>query len=481
MKNSPAGVFRAFDATELSRALSAKELSVSEAIDHHLSTLESFAHLNAVVAARDPEALSREVALAQEMIDRGTGSVLTGIPITVKDTVAVAGLPLSAGSRLLLEHRSNLDAGVVKRVREAGGLVLGKTNCPEFGFGIGCSNDLFGPTLNPIAENLSPGGSSGGEAASVAAGISLLGIGTDYGGSLRWPAQCTGILSIRPTPGRLPARGQLLGSGLSGTDGNSRFRDASLQAQLQVPGFLARSVADLESALFATATSSERVGKLPPGNFELRSIPIGWSDGANIGAISHEVQTMMADLAALLNQDKFAITYVPDAFGGARQAFDELRSYEDLADLRRLARGREEEPTAVVRALIDSPRPPMQSFDDATRKAREKRSEGLGQLDATPLFLLPVAGCAAVGFDEKATIDGVSYQGFELMAHCRAISLLAVPVVSIPAARTRSGLPLSVQVIAPPFQEHLALAMARRIESLGGGWQMAAHRGPIPP
>ena len=175
------------------------------------------------------------------------------------------------------------------------------------------------------------------------------------------------------------------------------------------------------------------------------------------------------------------MTYVPDAFAGARQAFDELRSYEDLADLRRLAQGREEELTAVARALIDSWRPPRQSFADATRKAQQASSRGLGQLDATPLFLLPVAGCAAVGFDEKATIDGVSYRGFELMAHCRAISLLAAPVVSIPVARTRSGLPLSVQVVAPPFQEHLALAMAKRIESLGGGWQMATHWRPIPP
>ena len=465
-----------WDATALTAAFRSKVLSVGEALEEHLARLDEFSDLNAIVARQDPKVLIKEAALAQASYRHGSASVLEGVPMTVKDIIAVAGLPLSAGSKLLKSHRASCDAAVVSQMRQGGALVMGKSNCPEFGFGIGCSNDLFGTTSNPLDKNLSPGGSSGGEAANVAAGISLVGIGTDYGGSLRWPAQCTGILAIRPTPGRLSGNGQLIGEGADGLDGNATFPGNSLQGETQVPGFLARSVSDLEKALF----EAQRLVRKPamigykPGTsseIELEAVSIGWSEGENIGIVGEDVATMMGELANSLASDRLGLVHAPDAFAGAREAFDDLRSYEDLSDLRELARSREHELTPAMRNIVQNPPRSREPFTQAKSLARRKRADGLAQLRATPLFLLPVAGSAAVGHDETATINGVKVGGFELMAHCRAISLLGAPVVSIPAGKSKDGMPLSVQVIAPPFAEDLALALARRIESLLGGWQ----------
>ena len=467
-----------WDATALTAALRSKVLSVGEALDEHLSRLDRFSDLNAIVARQDPKILSEEAELAQARYNRSSASVLEGVPMTVKDTIAVAGLPLSAGSKLLKSHRASWDAAVVSQMRQGGALVIGKSNCPEFGFGIGCSNDLFGTTSNPLDKCLSPGGSSGGEAASVAAGISLVGIGTDYGGSLRWPAQCTGILALRPTPGRLRGNGQLIGEGAHGLDGNATFPNNSLQGEIQVPGFLARSVSDLEKALFEaqrlvrkSATTSYQPGT--SSEIELEAVSIGWSDGANIGLVGDDVAMMMGGLADSLVNDRLKLFHVPDAFSGAREAFDELRSFEELADLRNLAHSQESELTPAMRNIVQNPPRSREYFAQAQALARRRRADGLVQLRSTPLFLLPVAGSGAIGHDETATIKGAKVGGFELMAHCRAISLLAVPVVSIPAGKSKDGMPLSVQVIAPPFAEYLALALAQRIESLMGGWQKA--------
>src|SRR5204863_3729429 len=168
---------------------------------------------------------------------------------TVKDIIAAAGVRTTAGSRVLDAFVPRLDAAAVGRLRRAGAVLIGKTNCPEWGMFPYTRNERFGETNNPLGP-VTVGGSSGGEAAAVAAGASALGMGTDFGGSVRWPAHCTGLLGLRPTAGRNPGTGQLPTVSL---DEPLVPNEITLQGRAQLIGPLARTVDDVERALHVMA------------------------------------------------------------------------------------------------------------------------------------------------------------------------------------------------------------------------------------
>jgi amidase len=454
----------------------------ADVVEATLETLEREAPLRSVVAARPADELRADAAAAQARLDEGDPSPLLGIPFTVKDVIAAAGLPLTAGSRVLAQHRATRDAAAVARLRRGGALLVGKTNCPEFAFGIGCANDLYGATVNPWGAHLSPGGSSGGEAVAVAVGISALGLGTDFGGSIRWPAQCAGVLGLRPTPGRIPRTGQIVGMGPGGLDGGALYDPGSLQGLAQVPALLARSVAGLEVALAVASgpdgldPAAAPVPLRPSDGVDLTAVTIGVCDGSRIGPVRDDVMAAVSELADDLSAAGLRVVATPDAFAGALEAYNLVRAFDDLADLRRLVAGHGEELTAGLRAILAAPEPDRADRSSAWEGALEARRAGLAQLEATPLVVLPVAPGPATGHDETLQVGGRRLAGFELMAQCRAVSLLGAPALSIPVARSSDGLPLSVQIVGPPWAEHLVLALGRFIEQRGGGWQPLPNR-----
>ena len=420
--------------------------------------------------------LDTAIADARRQLDRGDTAPLLGVPITVKDIIAVAGAPLTAGSRVLADHRAEIDAPVVARLRQAGAIVVGKTNTPEFAFGIGTANELHGATQNPWGAELSPGGSSGGEAVAVALRLSTIGVGTDFGGSIRWPAQSVGVLGLRPTPGRVPRTGALLGVGARGLDGQSTLAPDSLQGLVQATGFLARSVADLELALAVTCGPDGRDLLAAPvpllcADVDLGGIDIAVSDGSGIGPVRDDVAAALDGLGRDLAAAGLRVTPLPNVFAGCREAYDGLRAYDDLADLRRLVAGREASLTAGLRRILGGARPDPALRSAAWEAALAARAGGQASLKTFPLVVLPVAPGPATGHDETMLVDGRLLEGFELMAHCRAVSLLGAPALSIPIARSTEGLPLSVQIVGAPWCEHQVFALARHIEQLRGGWQ----------
>jgi len=463
-------------ATTLAGALRTGVISVREAVAAHLERIDGAAGYRAVVSHRDLDELADEIDAAQGRLDEGDEAPLVGVPFTVKDIIAVAGLPLTAGSRLLADHRARVDASVVARLRAAGAIPIAKTNCPEFAFGIGTANDLHGATLSPWGTDRSPGGSSGGEAVAVALGLSAFGIGTDFGGSVRWPAQSLGVLGLRPTPGRVPRTGQLVGVGPTGIDGRAVLAPASLQGLVQTPGLLARSVDDLEMVLRVAAGPDPRDILAAPvllsaEAVDLGAIDIAVCDGRCIGAVRDDVVAAVEDLGRDLQAEGLRVRFVSSLFEGARASYDRLRSYDDLSDLRRLVEGRGKDLTAGLRAILEAAAPPVEGRSEAWERAIGARAAGLSELATTPLVVLPVASGPATGHDETMQVGDRLLRGFDVMALCRAVSLLGVPALSIPISRSTEGLPLSVQVLGPPWAEHLVLALGRRIEQLRGGWQ----------
>ena len=223
---------------ELSAQIRSGEISPRELIEQRLARIEKVQpKLNAFVYV-DADGARREAQAAEQGLLRGDATgPLHGIPVTVKSCIDVAGWPCAAGSLLRKDHRPGSNAMLVSRLREAGAILLGNTNTPEFLMAYETDNLVSGKTSNPWNTEFSSGGSSGGEAAAIAAGCSAGGIGSDGGGSIRVPAHFCGICGLKPTPGRIPSSGHY-------PAGNSAF------GWLGVVGPMARTVGDLK-ILFA--------------------------------------------------------------------------------------------------------------------------------------------------------------------------------------------------------------------------------------
>ena len=194
-------------AVEWLRRLERRELSARELTEHVLRRLDAAdERLNAIVARDDDAAIAASVR-ADAARRRGERRALLGLPVTVKDSLATAGLRTSSGSAARATHVPDADATAVRRLREAGAVVVAKTNVPEYTWSYETDNVLHGRTVHPLAPERTPGGSSGGEAALLGADASVAGIGTDGGGSIRVPSHYCGIVGLRPTAGLVPETG----------------------------------------------------------------------------------------------------------------------------------------------------------------------------------------------------------------------------------------------------------------------------------
>ncbi|MGS2810460.1 amidase [Nocardia sp. MW-W600-9] len=390
---------------------------------------------------------------------------LAGVPISVKDVIAVAGLPATAASTAFADSVATVTSPVVQRLLDADAVLIGKTNCPEFAFGATCVSPLAGITGNPRYPELSPGGSSGGEAAAVAAGISALGVGTDFGGSLRWPAQCVGIAALRPTAGLLAPHGQLPGAhGDMGRDPDAA--PTGMQGRLQTIGPLARSVRDLALAfdLMTSGTDAHAGWPAWTGRGRLR---VAWDDGAALGPVRAEFVHVLGELVSAVSADGHRVTRVPRLFADCLPAYNQLRSVEPMLDHAAAIGGVADLITTANRRTIeDTLRSAPADIAHAVRAAEAARSAALTIFADHDIVLLPVAGGPACDVEGRLDIDGRVLEGWELMGQCRAVSLTGAPVVSLPVGLTAAGLPLSVQVIAAPGRDRWALAFAAELERL---------------
>ncbi len=407
-------------------------------------------------------------ARVDEAAGDGADLPLAGVPFTVKDVIAAAGVRMTAGTPFLKDFVPSIDATAVRRLRDAGAILLGKTNCPEFAMFGYTKNSLFGVTRNPVGP-VTVGGSSGGEAAAIAAQCSALGLGTDFGGSVRWPAFCTGILALRPTAGRVPATGQLPAPSL---DEPLIPNEITLQGRVQVIGVLARAVEDLELALHVIAG---------PDGFDPLAVPVPlpWSregpvrsaavwEGPASPSVRADVRAVVRDAAAALEGRGLAIADEPPGMlERAVTLYSELRETDRLQDVRRLVQGREDEVGEDVRASIAAAEEAdVRDANPDTAHLWEERDRlragFLGFLEQHGVLLMAVATVPPYALDGPPPVVNGREQGmWDVLAPCRLISLLGVPAVSVPFARSSDGLPIGVQVVGRPFREDEVLAVAR--------------------
>jgi fatty acid amide hydrolase len=470
-------------AFELAREISAGRLSAIEAVDAYVARIEEVnPSLNALVLPRFDDARAEAEAADRS---RGHGAeigALHGVPITVKECLELEGLPATAGLARLADVRSTRDALLVARLRRAGAIVLGKTNLSQLVWFNDASNPVYGRTNNPWDLDRGPGGSSGGEAAIVAAGGSALGLGTDSGGSVRLPAHCCGIHALKPTSGRVSLVGSVEGMLLDGNEGI-----------LNQAGPLARNVADLRLAMDVLcrpgfAVDDPGVPPVPwrdPAEIDVRGLRVGVYDHLGVFSVSPAVRRVVAEAAAALAHAGAAVeAFAPPDVGEALRVTDGIFGSDGGARIRRALEGSPaDEKWSAVLAEVEGQRVPVDAYWDFVAARSRYRLRFLEALDEQSLDALvcPVFALPALPHGMGLGLEPAA-------AYSNLFNLLGLPAGALAASRVRpgeesdrstgedasdlaaavergsAGLPVAVQVAARWWREDVVLALMDCLE-----------------
>jgi Asp-tRNA(Asn)/Glu-tRNA(Gln) amidotransferase A subunit family amidase len=457
----------------IARRVRRREITATQVLEAHLEQIRTQNPvLNAIVTLAADQARA-QAARIDEALARGIDpGPLAGVPFTVKDLIATRGIRSTAGSLILADHVPSWGATATDRLSAAGAVLLGKTNCPEFGLALHTRNRLFGETLSPLGPGLSPAGSSGGDAAAVASGMAAFGIGTDYGGSIRVPAHCTGLASLRPTPGLVPGTGQLpFPPGPAPVPPST----SSLQARLQTIGPIARRVPDLWPLLRAMAGPDGIDGNTVPvplgrpGRVNVKDLPVAWCAGDGSYPVREDLVAVAESAARALSGLGIPVAACrPPGLDRAEAVYAALRGIEGLPEHQALAAGREPELTDYVREwLAAADAPPARPADERvlTAAADAIRAEVCAFMRERPILLLPVASVPAFPLAaDTFGVDGRVLTGLQIEGCCRAVTLLKLPVTVVRCGYSREGLPVGVQVVGRPFHDAETVAVAAALE-----------------
>lgn len=449
-------------ATELARALARREISARAVLEAHLARITARdAELSAFMTV-DADGARRQADACDAT--RAPVGPLHGLPIAVKDLTNTNGLRTTYGSLLFKSHVPDQDELVVARLRQAGAVIIGKTNTPEFGFGAVCTNHLCGPTRNPFDVALTSGGSSGGSAVAVATGMVPIAHGTDFGGSVRTPASFCDVASIRPTPGRIPVPARALGWDMLATH-----------------GLLARSVGDLELGLSACVgpdiLDPLSVGPEPRTGSEVGRPQLAVTPDFGVASVAKEARSRFTAVCNALSEIAEIEEISPDC-GGAIEAFRTLRAAHIADGYGALLRDRRTELTPTVIWNIEAgARLTAQDYLAAERRRTAVFRSFCDLFSRKDFLVVPAASVLPWKNDEGdvMSIDDVSLETpIDYLAVTFIVSLVGFPVLTLPTPRQPDQKPFGVQIIAAPWEESKLFAFGRRIEEQLG----FCHRRP---
>jgi Asp-tRNA(Asn)/Glu-tRNA(Gln) amidotransferase A subunit family amidase len=449
-------------AVELLSMLRRGQISPLELADEYIRQIERLnPHLHALVDF-DAERV-REQARALENAG-GTRGPLFGLPISIKASIATAGYRCETGSLLHRGYIPQENATVVDRLKRAGALILGTTNCPEFLMAYETDNRLYGRTANPWDVERTAGGSSGGESAAIAAGLSGCGLGSDSGGSVREPAHFTGICSLKPTPGRIPARGHL-----PSCDGPF--------AILGAIGPMARTVRDV-TLLFIALSGQDALDPVSPpiglrneSLEDLKRVPIAFFEDDGLIPVTAETRQAVRDAARTLEGQGFSVRpFRPRALEEARQLWWKFFVRGGAMLLDPLVQGRHSElsPTFLDFLSIAHREPPLsaQELLSAWMDCDHVRRKLLAEMESFPILLCPVCAIPAFRHGERSwDVDGQRINYLDAMRYTQWFNLLGAPAAVVPVGWSPEALPIGVQVVGRPFEDERVLGIAAAVEA----------------
>ncbi|MEW6107097.1 MAG: amidase [Bacillota bacterium] len=450
-------------ATALAKAIRTKAVSSTEVIDAYLRRIEAVnPRLNAIVQLTADTARA-EARAADAALARGESTgPLHGVPLTIKDNIETAGVTCTAGTKGRATLVPTQDAPVVARLRAAGAIVLGKTNMPELGLAWETDNLLYGRTNNPYDVRYSPGGSSGGEAAIIAAGGSPLGLGTDLAGSIRHPAHCCGVAGIKPTSGRVPRTGHFPGPG-------------GVTQPLVQTGPLARFVEDLTLTLPLIVGVDWRdpsVVPMPLGNpktVELTQLRAAFYTDNGIAPPTPEIAAVVRAAAQVLADAGVSVEEArPPGIEQTYELYLGLLGADGGAGLhKRLQLIGTTEIHPLIQQAVELLGPYARStteFLELMMTVDLVRSSLLAFMETHEILLCPVNAYPALP-------HGRAWEHLPAFSYTVTYNFTGWPAAVVRAGTSREGLPIGVQIVAQPWREEVALAVAQHLEAAMGGWQ----------
>ena len=452
-------------ATALAKAIRTKEVSSEEVIEAYLRRIDAVnPKLNAIVQLTADTARA-EARAADAALARGElKGPLHGVPFTVKDNINTAGVICTAGTKGLASFIPTQDATIVARLRTAGAIMLGKTNLPELGLVFESDNLVYGRTNNPYDLSRTPGGSSGGEGAIIAAGGSPCGLGNDMGGSIRVPAHFCGIAGIKPTSGWLPKTGTPFGHG------------GALE-NLWQHGPLARSVEDLQLILSIVTGPDGRdpsVAPAPlgdPRTIDLKKLRVAFYTDNGIYAPTIETAATVKASAQVLSDAGVAVEENrPKAIEQGYEIFIGLGGADGGVGMQRLLQmigSTEVSPLAQqYLRLVHLQSLSTADFLSLMFQWDTWRSTMLTFMDQYDVILCPASAYSAPPHGVASRIGS-----FSAFSYTSTYNLAGWPGVVVRGGTSPEGLPIGVQVVARPWREDQALAVAQHLETVLGGWQ----------
>jgi amidase len=468
-------------ATELLRALARRELSSAELLDLYLDRVAKLnPRINAVVHVDAERARARARAADAARARGESWGALHGLPITIKDSFEVAGMPCTSGAPELAKHVPERHADSAQRLVDAGAIVFGKTNLPLYAGDFQSYNAVYGTTNNPWDVTRGPGGSSGGSAAALAAGLTSLELGSDIGGSIRNPAHFCGVYGLKTTHGIVPMRGHI-----PGPPGTLSEDD------LGVGGPMGRSAADLALGLDVLAGPSPsdavawRLELPPPRANRLADLRVGvWLEDP-LGPVDAEVGDVLSNAVD-------AIAKTGARIDAKTRPIDPREQHRTYAQLLNAVMGAGSPPEVLARAEAAAPTIPASedSFSvNALRGLALRHREWLGlnerraRLRAqwasyfrdVDVMLCPIMPTAAFAHDHSEIntrtliINGKAEPYFQLFWAGLAVNAY-LPGAVAPAGRTRAGLPVGIQIVGAYLEDRTPVAAAALLADVLGGF-----------
>ena len=446
-------------ATRMARAVRGRDVSAVELVEAHAERIaERNQEINAIVLPRLEQA-REEARAADAAVGRGEPlGPLHGVPFTAKEVIPVAGMPVTNGSRLLAGRVAREDAEAIRRMRRAGTILLGKTNLSEFSAFWDSVNLVYGATRNPHDSARTAGGSSGGEAAAVAAAMSPLGIGSDLGGSIRAPASSTGSSAFgrvatgfrwrRTTRGRRPP-----------------------VCRCSAPSARSRGTPRIsELALAVLAVLAAR--RLPPARVERVAV----FEENGLQPVSRACRKAVRAAATALGEAGIEIVdEQPPGAADLRAAYDTILAHELGTALGPLLDGRENDVMSYVAEMAESGRgfePSLESYLGAWERVAEIEGEATAWFALNPIALSLVAPDVAppVGVFAFPPVDGEPTRPGGKLSLSTYANALGLPALAVPVERSEDRLPVGVQLIGRRGEERTLIALALRLEEALGGW-----------
>src|SRR6202046_1391825 len=451
------------EASRIAELIAKRELSPVEVMQAHLDRIaEVNPKVNAIVTMADGALDAAKKAEAAVKSNARLGP-LHGVPFTVKDGIDTAGVLTQRGSPIFKGRVPDTDATVVARLKAAGAILIAKTNPPEFSYSIETDNFLTGRTNNPWNLDYTPGGSSGGESAAIAAGMSPLGVGSDLSISLRGPAAHTGVIGFKATHGRLPMTGHwprvprrfwhigpmarsvrdvaLAYSLMAGPDGADGFSISSL---------------DLDAGVGVASNRPLRVGWLAsPGFFGPTDPEVVATVKAAAQALSHAGCEVEEVRLPLLEQTD------------ASSVLWRLQQMESRPEFEKITAGREAEVFRHLKLIFDTPETPIADFvsaEQTVERLRDSFADYFLRYDALLCRVTPFPATKH-GLNDLV-IDGQTVSPFHVQSATAPFSLTGMPALSMRFGTSQDGLPIGVQIAASWLAESTVLHVALRLESL---------------